>query len=157
MEKELKSCTGVLLRADLTGHGHIQPISRFLPKREAWPSKGHPCRISIPIQLCPTTLLAPLGDLFCLVIFLEYSRVCMNQNYSAHMPKTKHVVRNAASSKMMGGHSSNMAGIICPLGPNRVNWYPKTWGGTCPPGPPTCDGPVRWEWNFKYNILATLD
>ena len=22
MEKELKSCTGVLLRADLTGHGH---------------------------------------------------------------------------------------------------------------------------------------
>ena len=29
--------------------------------------------------------------------------------------------RNAASSKMMGGHGSNMAGIICPLGPNRVN------------------------------------
>ena len=46
-------------------------------------------------------------------------------------------IRNAASSKMMGGHGSNMAGIICPLCPNRVNWYPKTWGGTCPPGPPT--------------------
>ena len=49
--------------------------------------------------------------------------------------------RNAASSKMMGGHGSNMAGIICPLGPNRVNWYPKTWGGTCPPGPPTSGVP----------------
>ena len=36
-----------------------------------------------------------------------------------------------------GGHGSYMAGIICPLGPNRVNWYPKTWGGTCSPGPPT--------------------
>ena len=30
-------------------------------------------------------------------------------------------IRNAASSKKMGGHGSNMAGIICPLGPNRVN------------------------------------
>ena len=29
--------------------------------------------------------------------------------------------RDAASSKNMGGASSNMAGIICPLGPNRVN------------------------------------
>ena len=31
------------------------------------------------------------------------------------------ICRNAASSKMMGGHGSNMAGIICPLGPNMVN------------------------------------
>ena len=28
MEKELKSCTGVLLRADLTGHGHPSPSAK---------------------------------------------------------------------------------------------------------------------------------
>ena len=38
MEKELKSCMGVLLRADLTitGHKPIQPIGRFLPKTLGW-------------------------------------------------------------------------------------------------------------------------
>ena len=28
MEKELKSCTGVLLRADLTGYGHLTLFGR---------------------------------------------------------------------------------------------------------------------------------
>ena len=45
MEKELKSCTGVLLRADLTGHGHPSPFCQ----NGGWdgrallgePSKGH--------------------------------------------------------------------------------------------------------------------
>ena len=71
-------------------------------------------------------------------------------------------IRNAASSKMMGGHGSNMARIICPLGPNRVNWYPKTWGGTCPPGPPTSGVSVfpnlLWEKNekiFSYPCQST--
>ena len=48
MEKESKSSTGVLLRADLTGHGHPSPFCQ-----NGWdgctllgqPSKGHPCRI----------------------------------------------------------------------------------------------------------------
>jgi hypothetical protein len=54
MEKELKSCMGVLLRADLTGHGHPSPSA----KRVGWPypvlgqpSKGHPCRIIIYFSL----------------------------------------------------------------------------------------------------------
>ena len=37
MEKELKSCMGVLLRADLKGHGQF---SQFLPKRVGWLTVG---------------------------------------------------------------------------------------------------------------------
>ena len=34
MDKELKSCTGVILKADLRGLGQF---SKFLPKRVGWP------------------------------------------------------------------------------------------------------------------------
>ena len=50
MEKELKSYTGVLLRADLTGHGHPPHFGRKGLNGHALlgqPSKGHPCRILI--------------------------------------------------------------------------------------------------------------
>ena len=65
MEKQLKSCTGVLLRADLTGHGQFSQSADFCQK--GWdghvllgqPTKGHPCRISILFSQCSTTLLAP--------------------------------------------------------------------------------------------------
>ena len=48
MEKELNSFTGVLLRADLTGHGQFSQSADFCQK--GWdgrallgqPSKGHP-------------------------------------------------------------------------------------------------------------------
>ena len=56
MEKELKSCTGVLLRADLTRHGHPSPFSQ-----KGWdgqPSKGHRRRILI-LPKCSTTLYVP--------------------------------------------------------------------------------------------------
>ena len=61
------------------------------------------------------------------------------------------------------GASSNMAGIICPLGPNRLNWYPKTWGGTLPP-PLTSSVSVLlvssfWpknQWNFLKDFCPSL-
>ena len=84
MEKELKSCTGVLLRADLTGHGHSSPFCQ-----NGWdgrallgqPSKGHPCRILILFPYCSmyyiiSTTYKKIGDLFCLVIFLDFGTVC---------------------------------------------------------------------------------
>ena len=61
MEKELKSCTGVLLRADLTGHSHptlfgrnwlICWIGHALFRVSH--SKGHPCRILIIFPQCST-------------------------------------------------------------------------------------------------------
>ena len=60
MEKELKSCTGVLSRADLTGHSHSSPFCQ-----NGWdgrallgqPSKGHPCRILILFPYCSTTYI----------------------------------------------------------------------------------------------------
>ena len=53
MEKELKSCMGVLLRADLMGQGHPTLLGRN--RLIGWigyaqlgqPSKRHPCRILI--------------------------------------------------------------------------------------------------------------
>ena len=48
MEKELKSCTGVLLRADLTGRGHPTLFGRnWLIGRIGHALLGHPCRILI--------------------------------------------------------------------------------------------------------------
>ena len=83
MEKELKSCMGVLLRADLTGHGHSSPFCQ-----NGWdgrallgqPSKGHPCRILILFPYCSTISLAPhikkLETYFALFIFLDFRIVC---------------------------------------------------------------------------------
>ena len=48
-------------------------------------------------------------------------------------PRSKQREETPHCQKNGGVGSSNMAGIICPPGLNRVNWYPKTWGGTCPP------------------------
>ena len=50
MYKELKSCTGVLLRANLTRHGHPTCFGRKGLDGRALlgqPLKGHPCRILI--------------------------------------------------------------------------------------------------------------
>ena len=85
MEKELKSCTGVLLRANLTGHNQFSQ-SDFC--HNGWdgcallgqPSKGHSCRISILFPYCSTTLLATntkkLETYFALFIFLDFRIVC---------------------------------------------------------------------------------
>ena len=67
MEKELKFCSGVFLRVDLTWPGQFSQSADFCQK--GWDgcallgqsSKGHPCRISTIFPLCSTTLLvAPL-------------------------------------------------------------------------------------------------
>ena len=70
MKKELKSCTGVLLRADLAGHSQFSQPADFCQK--GWdglallgqPSKDFNWRI---------------GDLFCPVIFLDFRTVCSMQ------------------------------------------------------------------------------
>ena len=61
MEKELKFCTVVLLRADLTGHGQFSQSANFCQK--GWdghvllsqPTKGRPCRTSFFFPQCSTT------------------------------------------------------------------------------------------------------
>ena len=40
------------------------------------------------------------------------------------------------------GARSNVAGIICPSGWDRVNCSAKHWGAIYPPKPPPCDGPA---------------
>ena len=84
MEKELKSSTGVLLRADLTGHGQFSQSANFCQK--GWdgrallgqPSKGRPWRISILFLQCSTTLLAPhikkLETYFALLYFWTFAQ-----------------------------------------------------------------------------------
>ena len=82
MEKELKSCTGVLLRADLTGHGQI---IRFLPKRVGWPCPVRSAFKRTPVQdfnsysilffYNISTKYQKIGDLFCPVIFLDFRTV----------------------------------------------------------------------------------
>jgi hypothetical protein len=87
MEKELKSCTGILLRAYLTGHSQFSQSADFCQK--GWdglallgqPSKGHQC--SAGFQLFFHTVLLhfsniyqTIGDLFCPVIFVDFRTVC---------------------------------------------------------------------------------
>ena len=61
MEKESKSCTGVLLRADLTGHSHPTCFGRKGKDGRAMlgHSKGHLGRIFILFPKFPTALLKP--------------------------------------------------------------------------------------------------
>ena len=85
MEKEWKSCTGVLLRADLTGHGHSSPFCQ-----NGWdgrallgqPSKGHPCRILILFPYCSTISLAPhikkLETYFALLYFWTFAQCVLH-------------------------------------------------------------------------------
>ena len=82
MVKWLKSCTGVLLRANLTGHGHPTHFGRKGLNDCALlgqPSKGHPCRILIRFPWCSTTSLIPhikkLETYFPLFILLDFRSV----------------------------------------------------------------------------------
>ena len=81
MENELKSCIGILLRGDLTGHCQS---ANFCQK--GWdgrallgqPSKGHPCRILILFPYCSTISLAPhikkLETYFALLYFWTFAQ-----------------------------------------------------------------------------------
>ena len=81
MEKELKSCTGVPLRADPTGLSHPSPVCQ-----NGWvgrallgqPSKGHLWRILIIFPQCSATLLAPhfkkLETYFALLYFWTFAQ-----------------------------------------------------------------------------------
>ena len=83
MEKELKSCMGVLLRADLTGHGRPSPFAKK-------GGMGWPCPVRSALNRTPVpdfdsfsimfyyiirTTYQKIGDLFCLVIFLDFRTV----------------------------------------------------------------------------------
>ena len=90
MEKELKSSTGVLLRADLAGHGQAKPFlamaKPFLPKWVGWLCPVRSALKRTPVQdfnsfsimfyNIISTTYQKIGDLFCLVIFLDFRTVC---------------------------------------------------------------------------------
>ena len=94
MEKELTSCTGVLLRADLTGHGQFSQSADFCQKGQdgrallGLPSKGRPCRISILVPECSTTFLAPhieeLETYFALLYFWTFAQCERVQSVISH-------------------------------------------------------------------------
>ena len=79
---------------------------------------------------------------------------CANKFLYIHLRICVRLGRDAASSKKMGGGTSNMAGMICPppLGPNRVNCYPKTWEGPLPP-----TSVVSVEAYFSFTIEQKLE
>jgi hypothetical protein len=80
MEKELKSCTGVLLSAD-----QFSQSADFCPKE--WdghallgqPSEGHPVQdfnsFFIMFYYNISTIHQKIGDLFCSLIFLDFRTV----------------------------------------------------------------------------------
>ena len=78
---------GVLLRADLTGHGQF---SQFLPKRVGWlvsPQKdacaGFQPFFSIMFYYIFSTTYQKIGDLFCPIIFLDFRTVCPDVSKSS--------------------------------------------------------------------------
>ena len=84
MEKESKSCMGVLLRAELTGHGQF---SQFPPKRGGWLCPVRSALNKTPVQdfnsfsimfyYIFNTTYQKIGDLFCPYIFLDFRTVCL--------------------------------------------------------------------------------
>ena len=75
--KELKSCKGALLSADLKEHGQFSQSANFCQKGQdglallGQPSKGHLCRISILFF----HNVQKIGDLFWPGIFLDFRTV----------------------------------------------------------------------------------
>ena len=69
MEKELKSCTGVLLGADLTGHSHSTLFGRWAWMAVRSALKRTPVQdfnsISIKFYHIISTTYQKIGDLFC--------------------------------------------------------------------------------------------
>ena len=85
-------------------------------------------QLSLKIKIFQSLVAMLIIDL----ILVSQIKICFWSRIKVVLTETPHC------PKIWGGGSSNIAGIICPLGPNRVNWYPKTWGGgTCPPCTPT--------------------
>ena len=88
MEKELKSCTGVLLKADLTGSGQFSQSANFCKKRVGWlcpirsDLKRTPVQdfksFSIMFYYIFSTTYQKIGDLFCPVIFLDFRAACLH-------------------------------------------------------------------------------
>ena len=78
MEKELKPCTCVLLRANLIGHGHPSPFAKkgemaVPPVRSAL--KRTPMQ-DFKFYYIFITTYQNIGDLFCLAIFMDFRTVC---------------------------------------------------------------------------------
>ena len=77
MEKELKSCTGVLLRAEITGHGHPTLFWQKLADWLKWPCPVKSALKKTPVQdfnffsikfyYIISTTCQKIGDLFCSV------------------------------------------------------------------------------------------
>ena len=87
MEKELKSCKGVLLRADLTGGSanRAWPSHPFWQKLADW--LNWPCPVRSALKRTPvqdfdsfsimfyyiiSTTYQKIGDLFCPLVFLDF-------------------------------------------------------------------------------------
>ena len=101
MENELKSCTGVLLRADLTGHGHSSPFCQNRWDGRALlgqPSKGHPCRILILFPYCSTISLAPhikkLETYFALLYFWTFAQCAVSWFFTCYCLKMASKIAN---------------------------------------------------------------
>ena len=89
----------ILLRADLTGHGHPTLFGRWarmaMPVSLGQPSKGHPSRISILISIMfyylTSTTNQKIGDLFCPVHISRLSHsVCQEQKLLLRKIQMKH-------------------------------------------------------------------
>ena len=87
MEKVLKSCTGVLLRADITGHPTLFGRNRLI----GWigyallgqASKGHPCTILILFSIMSYYIISikQLETYFASFIFLDFRTVCSTASF----------------------------------------------------------------------------
>ena len=89
MEKELKSCTDVLLRADLTGHSRTSLSARKDGRAMlGQPSKGHPCKILISIMFYYTisNIHQKIGDIFWPVYICGLSHSVTNKSFE-HIQK----------------------------------------------------------------------
>ena len=79
MEKELKSCMDILLRADITGRGHPSPLCQNRWDGRAIKRTPMQDFESFPIMFyfIISTKYQKNGDLLCPVIFLDFCTVCI--------------------------------------------------------------------------------
>ena len=92
---------------------------------ELWRDQDH--RVLLPSKL-PHQLPGKKGSIIQVYIF-NYNNIrkkILQKKYISTVSRRRIVQKDG------GGGSSNMAGIIYPLGPKRVNWYPSGVSDQCP-------------------------
>ena len=140
MEKELKSCTSVLLRADLTGHSHPTLFGRNwlnwpCPVRSAL--KRTPVQdfnsFSIMFYYIISTTYQKIGDLFCPIHISGLRTVCREVSSVEQDTTDCEYLACFQPKKVLKSFKKIITEILCNFLVQTLQYFQKFKKNFCPP------------------------